>query len=93
MVEHLTASPVMQAFRVRTPLKPACFFQGNILVSPFSMLLGDHGNSRRVELWLKQVYQHLFRAGLRAPHITLYVRYQSIFITVGIDFTELDTMH
>ena len=62
---RLTASSVMHASRVRTPLIPSVFFKCNILISSFSMWLGDQGNGGLVELRLKPVYRRYFRAGQR----------------------------
>ena len=55
-----TASPVMHASRVRTHLN-LWGFQRKILVSPFSMWLGDHVNGGLFELSLRPVYRRIFR--------------------------------
>ena len=53
LVEHLTASPLMQASRLRAPLNndPTWVFRRNIIVSLFSMWLRDHADGGVVELY------------------------------------------
>ena len=61
----LTASPVMHASRVRTPLIMRWVFR------EISLFFPDHVNGGLAEVRLKPVYRRYFRAGWR---LTFYLR-------------------
>ena len=67
------ASPVMHAFRFRTPLFSVWGFQRHNNVPPFSMSLSDHVNGGLVELVLRPIAIHFQMPVLQTSRRLLHI--------------------